>query len=325
MKKLLALVLAAIMALSVMSFAGAEEPFVLSVMLPDFYTDVEFVREGNPLLDYIQEQTGVKLDIQLQANSSYGDILATTLATPDSMPNLISFSGRDNTFVQNVNAFWDLTPYVFDTENYPWLANEAGLNIPKATAVDGKVYGVFRSRAFPRAGIYYRSDIAAQVGITKEPETIEELTALAEALAGYSEDTYALNMVGNYTAGTINVITVAMGAPNTWGVDENGNVYPAHESPAYLEGLKWLRHLYEIGGIDPNFVTVTSWGLRNTFTGLILPSVTSVFYIYLLKENFEQVPDELYYAAKVDGTSDFKYLMKVMIPISKPTIITVID
>ena len=261
MKKLLALVLAAIMAFSVMSFAtaeAAEEPFVLSVMLPDFYTDVEFVREGNPLLDYIQEQTGVKLDIQLQANSSYGDILATTLATPDSMPNLISFPGRDNTFVQNVNAFWDLTPYVFDTETYPWLANEAGLNIHKSTAVDGKVYGVFRSRAFPRAGIYYRSDIAAQVGITKEPETIEELTALAEALAGYSEDTYALNMVGNYTAGTINVITVAMGAPNTWGVDENGNVYPAHESPAYLEGLKWLRHLYEIGGIDPNFVTVTS-------------------------------------------------------------------
>ena len=99
MKKLLALVLAAIMALSVMSFAGAEEPFVLSVLLPDFYTAVDFVREGNPILDYIQEQTGVKLDIQFQANSSYGDILATTLATPDSMPNLISFSGRDNTFV----------------------------------------------------------------------------------------------------------------------------------------------------------------------------------------------------------------------------------
>ena len=258
MKKLLALVLAAIMALSVMSFAAAEEPFVLSVMLPDFYTDVEFVREGNPILDYIEAQTGVKLDIQFQANSSYGDILSTTLATPESMPNLISFSGRDNTFVQNVNAFWDLTPYVTDTANYPWLACEASQNVHMSTAVDGKVYGVFRSRAFPRAGIYYRSDIAAKVGITKEPETIEELTALAEALAGYSDDTYALNMVGNYTAGTINIITVAMGAPNTWGVDEEGNVYPAHEHPAYLEGLKWLRHLYEIGGIDPDFITVTS-------------------------------------------------------------------
>ena len=72
-----------------------------------------------------------------------------------------------------------------------------------------------------------------------------------------------------------------------------------------------------------NFVTITSWDLRNTFTGLILPSVTSVFYIYLLKENFSQIPDELYYAAKVDGTSDLKYLFKVMVPICKPTIVTI--
>ncbi len=72
-----------------------------------------------------------------------------------------------------------------------------------------------------------------------------------------------------------------------------------------------------------NFVTITNWDMRNTFWGLILPSVTSVFYIYLLKETFQQVPDELYYAAKVDGTSDLKYLFKVMIPICRPTIVTV--
>ena len=72
-----------------------------------------------------------------------------------------------------------------------------------------------------------------------------------------------------------------------------------------------------------NFVTVTNLDLRNTFTGLILPSVTSVFYIYLLRENFAQIPDELYYAAKVDGTSDFKYLTRVLLPICKPTVITI--
>lgn len=75
--------------------------------------------------------------------------------------------------------------------------------------------------------------------------------------------------------------------------------------------------------IITNFVTITEWNMRNTFPGLILPSVTSVFYIYLLKENFEQIPDSLYYAAKVDGTSDIRYLLKVMIPISKPTLITI--
>lgn len=75
--------------------------------------------------------------------------------------------------------------------------------------------------------------------------------------------------------------------------------------------------------IITNFVTVTNLDMRNSFPGLILPSITSVFYIYLLKENFEQIPDSLYYAAKVDGTSDLKYLLKVMIPISKPTLITI--
>ena len=75
--------------------------------------------------------------------------------------------------------------------------------------------------------------------------------------------------------------------------------------------------------IITNFVTITNLDLRNTFLGLILPSVTSVLYTYLLKENFAQIPDELYYAAKVDGTSDLKYLFKVMIPICKPTLVTI--
>ena len=75
--------------------------------------------------------------------------------------------------------------------------------------------------------------------------------------------------------------------------------------------------------IITNYVTITSLDMRNTFMGLILPSVMSVFYIYLLKENFSQVPNELYLAAKVDGTSDFKYMWKVMIPVCKPTIVTI--
>ena len=78
--------------------------------------------------------------------------------------------------------------------------------------------------------------------------------------------------------------------------------------------------------IITNYATVVGLGMNKgnmTYLGLILPSVTSVFYIYLLKENFEAIPDELYNAAKVDGTSDLKYLLKVMVPISQPTIVTI--
>lgn len=76
--------------------------------------------------------------------------------------------------------------------------------------------------------------------------------------------------------------------------------------------------------IITNFVTITNLDLRNTMLGLVLPSVTSIFYLYLLKENFAQIPDELYLAAQVDGSSDFTYLVKVMVPISSPTIVTVL-
>ena len=72
-----------------------------------------------------------------------------------------------------------------------------------------------------------------------------------------------------------------------------------------------------------NYATVTSFGWMNTFTALIVPFLVSVFYIYLLRQNFMQIPNELYLAAKVDGTSDIKYLWKVMVPLSLPTLISI--
>lgn len=72
-----------------------------------------------------------------------------------------------------------------------------------------------------------------------------------------------------------------------------------------------------------NYITVAQMRLLNTYTVLIVPMLVSVFYIYLLRQNFMQIPNELYYAAKVDGTSDLKYLLKVMIPLALPTIISI--
>ena len=72
-----------------------------------------------------------------------------------------------------------------------------------------------------------------------------------------------------------------------------------------------------------NYQTVNSFGWMNTYTVLIVPFLVSVFYIYLLRQNFMQIPNELYLAAKVDGTSDLKYLWKVMIPLALPTLISI--
>ncbi len=72
-----------------------------------------------------------------------------------------------------------------------------------------------------------------------------------------------------------------------------------------------------------NYGTVNAFGWMNTYTVLIVPFLVSVFYIYLLRQNFMQIPNELYLAAKVDGTSDIKYLWKVMIPLALPTLISI--
>lgn len=72
-----------------------------------------------------------------------------------------------------------------------------------------------------------------------------------------------------------------------------------------------------------NYITINQLGWMHTFTALVVPFLVSVFYIYLLRQNFMQIPNELYLAAKVDGTSDLKYLWKVMIPLALPTLISI--
>ncbi len=155
-------------------------------------------------------------------------------------------------------------------------------------------------------------------------EYIPQLYTLAPTLQNYA-DAFTAVPLGNYflntliftlvTTGLMLVVTVlaafAFSRLNFKGKD------------LVFTGFLALMMIPSELVVITNYVTVTDLELRNTFTGLILPSVTSVFYIYLLKENFSQIPDELYYAAKVDGTSDLKYLLRVMVPICKPTIVTV--
>lgn len=155
-------------------------------------------------------------------------------------------------------------------------------------------------------------------------EYIPKFFTLSLTLQNY-RDAFTAVPLGRYFLNTIifTVITTAlMLAVITLAAFAFARLEFAGKNIAFLLFLSLMMIPNELV-IITNFVTISNLDLRNTFPGLILPSVTSVFYIYLLKENFEQIPDSLYYAAKVDGTGDFKYLWKVMIPISKPTIITI--
>ncbi len=258
MKKLASLLLALAMLLSFASFATAEEePFVITVMLPDFDSDKEFVTEGNPILDGITVASGVKLDITWVANSVYPETTTLTLADPTSMPMIMVLQNVD---VNNARAgaFWDLTDYIDDFDNLAAGAKAVYNNI----SVDGRIYGIYRSRNVVRNGVYYRSDVAKAAGYDAVPETVEEFTKMCYDMLkyikeNYGEASYLLNCC-EYIAGTIEIATVMHGAPYGYGIDEDGLLYPAFEAPEYLEGLTWLRDLCAAGGIDPDFITTAS-------------------------------------------------------------------
>ncbi len=260
MKKYLSLFLALAMVLSMCSFATAEakEEMTLKLMLPDFYSDAEWktLEAGNPILQKIYEATGVKLDITWVPNSAYTEMTSMTLADPANMPEVMVIQGPRDAVTINAaraGAFWDLTDYI---DQYEYLSQGED-TVYNNTAIDGRIYGIYRARPYARAGIYYRNDIAAKAGITAEPTNVDEFKALCFALAGVSDDTYCINMC-KYVAGTIGITTVMFGAPYTYGLDENGKLYPAFEDPHFQEGLDFLRELYAKGGIDPNFMTIES-------------------------------------------------------------------
>ncbi len=259
MKKIVSLLLCLAMVLSVMSFAAAEakEEMTLNVMLPDFYSDSDWVtlENGNPVLQAIYEATGVKLNITWVPNSGYGEMTSLTLADPTNMPEVMVIQGpRDAITISSARAgaFWDLTDLI---PQYEYLAQgqESTYN---NTAIDGRLYGIYRARAYARAGIYYRNDYAAQAGITSVPTNVAEFKDLCFALAGL-DNMYCINMC-KYVAGTIGYTTVMFGAPYQYGVNAEGKIYPAFEDEKFQEGLDFLRELYAAGGIDPNFMTIES-------------------------------------------------------------------
>ena len=261
MKKLVSVVLALILALSLLSVVSAEnEEITLNIMLPDFNSDKDWVtfEEGNPILQYIYEKTGVKLDITWVADSAYGEKTSLTLADKDNMPEVMVMQGvRDALMISSARAgaFWDVTEFVENAEEYPYLAAGAPATYDNI-AIDGRLYGIYRARDFARAGAYYRTDYAEAAGITEKPETVEDFKELCFAIAEQG-DAYVINMC-KYVTGTIGVITVWCGAPYQYGVNEDGEIYPAFEDEKFQEGLDFLRDLYAAGGIDPNFMTIES-------------------------------------------------------------------
>ncbi|CAM3377884.1 extracellular solute-binding protein [Marinicrinis lubricantis] len=235
--------------------AKAEEPMKISIMLPAFNT--ELPDDDSPVIQKLEEYTNTDIEVQFVPNSSYPDKMNITLSSGQ-MPTLM-VADKTPSFINAARsgAFWDVTDYLDDYPNLS-MANPVVLN---NSSIDGRNYGVYRTRTLGRMGVTINKDWMEAVGMDA-PKTIDEFYELLKAFKEQDpdqdgkDDTYGI-VITKY-AGPWDIMQVWFGAPNGWGEDENGNLVPAHETPEYMEALKFFRKLYDEGLVNSDFAVMDS-------------------------------------------------------------------
>ncbi|NMA96159.1 MAG: extracellular solute-binding protein [Clostridiales bacterium] len=231
-------------------------PLELSIMIPGGGTNENDNEEWQiKFYEMIESYTNTKLQWIHYNTDMYYEKLTLALASGD-LPHIL-ISGKNAEFLNAVknDAFWDITDYIGDYENLSTMSETVFLN----ASINGRLYGVPRGRALGRNGFGYRLDWVNNLGL-KEPETIDELY---DMLVGFTyddpdgngkDDTYGLG-VTSYT-GTWDIMQLWFGAPNGWGIDENGDLIPAHLTQEYKNALAWFRKIYSEGLVNPDFNTI---------------------------------------------------------------------
>ncbi len=245
--------------------APAEKAHI-SIMVPSFYGG-ELTKEGSDqIIAKYEEYTNTVVDWDFKANDTYGDTFGLALMDRNNIPMILSATGEiSGTVIQAAQqgAFWDLTPYL-QSGDYPNLA-QIDENVLGAVTVDGKVIAIPKNREIGRYGFSYRTDWAEKVGITKAPETIEEVYDMMYKFTYEDpdgngvDDTYGMEMT-QYT-GPWNIIQTWFGVGNGW-VEKDGDLVPVHETEEYKEALDWMRKIYADGLVRSDWPTVQSseWG-----------------------------------------------------------------
>lgn len=229
------------------------EPMKLSVMLP---SNTEYTRGDLPVLDQFLDDmnayTNTDVEWIFYADDMYYERL-TLLYTSGELPDVMVAGKNAEFFNACENGFfWDVTDYIDDYAN---LAT-----IPEATranaSINGRMYGIPRSRTLARNGVGYRLDWLNNLGL-KEPTTLDEFYDMLYAFT-YNDpdgngqnDTYGF-VLSSYD-GPWDIMQLWFGAPNGWGIDANGDLVPTHMTEEYNEALKWFRQIYSEGLVNPDF------------------------------------------------------------------------
>lgn len=232
-----------------------------SVTMMCNYKAVEAPGADNNLLKAIQEYTGTKLEMTWVPNDAYEEKLNTLIASV-SLPEIVTVREiKSSGFINATRAgmFWDLTPYIGQFENLSAI-NET---IMKNVQTDGKQFLIPRTRDLIRAGIAIRTDWLEQLGLDM-PETIDEFTEILRAFTyddpdgNGKNDTYGLSMYDQGLKNFGTQVSIYMGGPNNWFVDESGNMVSEYDTESYTRALTWYRDCYSEGLINKDFPVVTS-------------------------------------------------------------------
>lgn len=235
----------------------------ITIMLPNF--EAENPPENSPVIQKLEELTKVDVNLQWVPSSSYEDKFNITLAS-GKLPQIMVVLGKSPSFINaaRTGAFWELGPYLKD---YPNLSKMNEI-ITNNASIDGKTYGIYRARALGRNGVTIRKDWLEKLGL-EEPKTIDEFYNVLKAFTkddpdgNGKDDTYGL--VASKFTGPWDNMQVWFGAPNKWGDDGSGGLIPAHETPEYMEALKFFRQIYSEGLVNKDFAVMDVTKLPDPF------------------------------------------------------------
>lgn len=232
----------------------AEGPKKISILAITFSgTPIE---ENEPAVLALEELTGYDVSLQFLLNSSYEDQLNTRMAAGN-LPALVAITGKTPSVISycRAGAFWDITDHY---KNYPNLkqANEIVMN---NISIDGRIYGIYRARDLGRNGISYRKDWLENLGL-EEPKTMDDLYNVMYAFThndpdqNGQDDTYAMTWCKWF--GPLDQIAVAFGAPNKWGLNDNGEIIPYFDTEEYMESMRYMKKLYDEGLINKDYAAM---------------------------------------------------------------------
>lgn len=267
-KKISAIALAAVMLTASLASCGGNDSSA-SIDLENPQIDVmtqafsaESAADDSPVVEKLNEVVGAKLHFIWSPSTSYDEKVTTSMGS-GTYPHIMLVSTVNSSIVRAVNddTFWDLTDKLTDSAKFPNLA-QTDPNINHNISFDGRVYGVYRARELGRAGVTIREDWLENLGL-EMPTTIDEFyNVLKQFKEGDPDkngvdDTYGM-IVTDYLTGPLDNLAIWFGAPNQWGVDENGDLAPDFTFQGYKDALDFMRKCYSEGLINQNMATYSA-------------------------------------------------------------------